>query len=138
MDTFESVPVARILTSPARRCQQTVEPLAERRGVPVEWVPGLLPGGDAEYLQQLILGLDDEGSDRAAVVCTHGETMRPLLATVRQRDGKIIATRDDDDWLLRKGTGWELTLNGNGSIVALRHLVPPAMLTCPAHDPLVS
>jgi phosphohistidine phosphatase SixA len=139
-DVFESVPVERILTSPARRCRQTVEPLADRQGVPVEWAPGLLPGGDPDHLRELVAGLDADGSagSGAAIVCTHGETMRPLLATVRQRHGKIMAMRDDDDWLLRKGTGWELTLNGNGNIVALRHLVPSAMHACAAHDPLVS
>jgi phosphohistidine phosphatase SixA len=138
--SFESVPVERVLTSPARRCRQTVEPLARGHGVPVELLPGLLPDGDPEYVHGLVAALDAEGSGAAgaSIVCTHGETMRPLLATVRQGDRKIVAMRDDDDWLLRKGTGWELTLNGNGTIVALRHLVPDAMHTCPAHDPLVS
>jgi 8-oxo-(d)GTP phosphatase len=141
VETFYAAPVERILTSPAQRCRQTVEPLADRHGVAIEWVTGLLPGGDPEYLEGLIAALDSEGSgasDPIVVVCTHGETMRPLLAAVRDRDGKIDAMRDDDDWLLRKGTGWELTLNGNGTIVALRHLVPSAMHTCPAHNPLVS
>ena len=153
-ESFESVPVRRVLTSPAVRCRQTVEPLAQGHGVPVEALAGLLPDGEPDYLVGLIAALDAGGSGGsgasgtgaagaardagAAVVCTHGETMRPLLATVRQAGGKVIAMRDDDDWLLRKGTGWELTLNGTGTIVALRHLVPSAMRTCSAHDPLVS
>jgi phosphohistidine phosphatase SixA len=137
-DELESVPVRRVVTSPAVRCRQTVEPLAHRHGVPVEPLAGLLPDGEPDYLLGLIAALDDGASAGIPVVCTHGETMRPLLATVRQAGGTIVALRDEDDWLLRKGTGWELTLNGNGTVVALRHLVPPAMRTCSAHDPLVS
>jgi phosphohistidine phosphatase SixA len=136
-DAFDSLPVERILSSPARRCRQTVEPLARPHGVPVELVAGLRPDGDPEYARGLIATLDAEVAGRA-VVCVHGETMRPLLAAVRETGGEIVATRDDDAWLLRKGTGWELTLDDNGTIVALRHLVPRAMRTCPAHDPLVS
>jgi phosphohistidine phosphatase SixA len=138
-DLFESVPVERIVTSPARRCRQTVEPLARRHGVPIEPLAGLLPDGDPEYVRGLIAVLDAEVAGAgAAVVCVHGETMRPLLTTVRQTRGKVVAMRDDDDWLLRKGTGWELTLDGNGTIVALRHRAPHPLATCPSHDPLVS
>jgi phosphohistidine phosphatase SixA len=135
---FESVPVERVVASPARRCRQTAEPLARRHEVPVEVLAGLLPGGHLEYVRGLIAGLGGGGSAGAAIVCTHGETMRPLLAAVRRAGGKIVTMRDDDGWLLRKGTGWELTLNGNHTIVALRHLVPRSMRTCTAHDPLVS
>jgi phosphohistidine phosphatase SixA len=137
-DEYESVPVERILTSPAVRCRQTVEPLARRCDLPVEPLPGLLPDGDPEYLRGLIAALDPGVSGGAPVLCTHGEVMRPLLAIVRQSRGNIVAMRDDDDWLLRKGTGWELTLDGNGTIVTLRHRAPHPLATCPSHNPLVS
>lgn len=137
-DELQSVPVERILSSPARRCRQTVVPLAHRHGVPVEPLAVLLPDGDPEYLRALIAALDPRGSGGAPVLCTHGEVMRPLLAIVRQAGGKIVAMRDDDDWLLQKGTGWELTLDGNGTIVTLRHRAPHPLATCPSHNPLVS
>jgi 8-oxo-dGTP diphosphatase len=34
-------PITRIMASPARRCQQTVEPLSQRRAVPIELVDAL-------------------------------------------------------------------------------------------------
>jgi phosphohistidine phosphatase SixA len=133
-DDLETVPVHRILTSPARRCEQTVEPLARRLDLPIEPLVGLLPDGDPEYLWGLIAAVDSS----AVVICTHGEHLRPLLAAVRQARTRITATRDDDRWLLQKGTGWDLTLDSNGTIVALRHRAPAPTLACPSHDSLVS
>lgn len=130
-DELAVFPIHRILTSPARRCRQTVEPLADRLDVPVEPLATLLPNGDSERVIRLITALD-AGS---AVVCTHGEVMRPLLAVLRQAGVRITAKQDDDDWLLQKGTGWALTVDPTGAIVALEHRAPYPLPMCAAHDP---
>jgi phosphohistidine phosphatase SixA len=130
-DELARVPVHRILTSPARRCVQTVEPLADRLGLPVESIDALLPNGDSDDVMRLAVALDAT----AAVICTHGEVMRPLLADLRRAGTTITAKQDDDDWLLQKGTGWALTLDATGAIAAIDHVAPHVVHSCPLHDP---
>lgn len=73
-------PVSRILSSPARRCEQTVAPLARQRDVPVELTEALAVDGDADGVLRLL----DAPELRAAALCTHGEligqVVRRLLA----------------------------------------------------------
>lgn len=130
-DELARVPVRRILTSPASRCVQTVEPLGRRLGRKVEPVADLLPNGGGDAVWRLVAALDAT----AAVICTHGEVMRPLLADLRAAGATITAKRHDDDWLLQKGTGWALTLDPTGAVVALDHLAPHPVRSCPVHDP---
>lgn len=130
-EELASMPVHRILTSPARRCVQTVEPLAHRLGLPVEPLAALMPNGDSGHVG----GLLAVAGGSAAAICTHGEVMRPLLASLREAGTAITAERQDDDWLLQKGTAWELTVDPAGAVVALAHLAPVPVPSCPAHDP---
>ena len=70
-------PIATILSSPALRCEQTVRPLAEQRGLPVG-LDGRLDVG---------AGLDDAATlirpDLGDVVlCSHGELIGQLLSRV--------------------------------------------------------
>jgi phosphohistidine phosphatase SixA len=124
-EALAAAPIHRVLTSPARRCRQTVEPLARSLDLPLEALDELTPDGDADRLSPLISALDAS----VGVICTHGELMRPLLATVRHARTRIHAEHHDDDWLLGKGTGWALTLDPGGTIVALHHLTPTAVAT---------
>lgn len=73
--------IARILSSPAVRCMQTVEPLAQRRGLPVEHAEVLGVDGDPEALLALLV--DPAGAE--AVLCSHGE----LIGTVLERLGGV-------------------------------------------------
>ena len=70
-------PIARILTSPAVRSVQTVQPLAQRRGLPVERAEIL--GVDADPAALLALLVDPAAAE--AVPCSHGE----LIGTVLER-----------------------------------------------------
>jgi phosphohistidine phosphatase SixA len=126
-----AVPIHRILTSPAQRCRQTIEPLANRLDLPVEPLAELLPNGASDHLSPLIAAVDAS----AAVICTHGELMRPLLARLRQTATRITARRHDDDWLLAKGTAWALSLDPTGTIVAVNHRAPYPVPSCPVHHP---
>jgi phosphohistidine phosphatase SixA len=72
---LEDYPIEQILSSPTVRCQQTVEPLARDRFLPIELVAAL--GVDAGPAQ-----LEPILSDRRlgnAVLCTHGETISQLF-----------------------------------------------------------
>jgi exopolyphosphatase/guanosine-5'-triphosphate,3'-diphosphate pyrophosphatase len=74
-------PVGRVLASPHLRCRQTLEPLAARRGLPLETdrrlSEGVGVGGALELLASS--GADD------VVLCTHGELIATLIETLCAR-----------------------------------------------------
>jgi 8-oxo-dGTP diphosphatase len=106
-------PITRILTSPARRCQQTVEPLSQRRGVPIELVDALAVDAPAGRLLELVT--DPELQE--TVLCGHGEQIRALLG--QQADGGLpVAPRR---WT--KGSTWVLYTH-DGRVVGGRYLAP--------------
>jgi 8-oxo-dGTP diphosphatase len=92
-------PIARIVSSPALRCQQTVWPLARQRRLAVELDRRL--DVDATAAQAAAMLLDPGVGD--AVLCTHGELIGQLLGRLRQA-GSPIAT--DATW--PKGSTWVL------------------------------
>jgi phosphohistidine phosphatase SixA len=73
---LEDYPIERILSSPAVRCQQTVQPLARDRYLPIESSPAL--GVDGSPGELLALFWDQRLSE--TVLCGHGEMIRWLLA----------------------------------------------------------
>ena len=70
---------ARIISSPALRCRQTIEPLAGRAGRPVEISDALATdaGKAAVELCRELLATSAPGS--TVVLCTHREVMEVLL-----------------------------------------------------------
>jgi 8-oxo-dGTP diphosphatase len=74
-------PVARIVSSPALRCQQTVWPLAAQRRLRVDLDPRLDVDATADQAAAPLLApaLDD------AVLCTNGELIGQLLGPDRSR-----------------------------------------------------
>jgi 8-oxo-dGTP diphosphatase len=68
-------PIGRILSSPALRCQQTVQPLAEQRRLAVELDQRLAVEADLEQVTGMVFNpaLGD------AVLCSHGELIGQLL-----------------------------------------------------------
>lgn len=63
--------VRRVLSSPYRRCIQTVEPLAAALGVPVETDERLAEGAGSAGLALL----EEDG----VVACTHGDVITELV-----------------------------------------------------------
>lgn len=73
--TLAAYAVARIFTSPFRRCIETVEPMAIHSGLPIEIRPELAEGTGAEPAMRLV-----RGSTPAAVVCcTHGDVIQAVV-----------------------------------------------------------
>jgi 8-oxo-dGTP diphosphatase len=67
--------ITRVLSSPYVRCRETVEPLAQRVGVPVELSDALREGAPlAESLQ-----LAEKVAGENSVLCTHGDVLGNLL-----------------------------------------------------------
>ena len=112
--------VAHILTSPTVRCRDTVVPLGNDRGVPVEPTGSLDVHAPVERLLELVL----DPSMGAAVVCGHGEQFRCLL---RLLAGSV---RLDGPLRLEKGSTWILDLAA-GPEGAARYL-PPRRVKHPA------
>jgi 8-oxo-(d)GTP phosphatase len=94
----------RILSSPAVRCTQTVEPLAATLGLPVEETEELAEGAGRERVLALARG--HQGA--VAVLCTHGDVVEELLGEESE-----------------KGSTWALELREDG-LVRREYLPPPA------------
>ncbi len=70
-----------VLSSPARRCLQTVEPLAGALGLPVEEEEALAEGAAFETIDRLLT----QHADRDVLLCTHGDVMDAILGALRRR-----------------------------------------------------
>ena len=126
---FATLPVSQLLTSPTRRCEQTLEPLAEVRGLPVERTDALLPDAAPEG----VLALLSQPERADGVVCTHGETLTALLPLVVGMARSVQA--EDQEQLLLKGSIWTLTFEeaGSPSVLSLRHAIPSEIRACATH-----
>jgi 8-oxo-dGTP diphosphatase len=91
----------RILSSPFARCVQTVEPLAEARGVLIEEEDALAEGAGPEAAIDLL-----RRADETVVASVHGDLVEELLGQK-----------------LKKGATAVLELNGVS--VAVREELPP-------------
>jgi 8-oxo-dGTP diphosphatase len=109
-------PIERILSSPALRCTQTVEPLSRLRLVPVEpFAPLGLDVPTEELLEEL--WRDDLHN---VVLCTHGETISEVL-TLLSADGH----HDTESPQWPKGSTWLLQRLPQREVRG-RYLPPPA------------
>jgi 8-oxo-dGTP diphosphatase len=111
-------PVARILTSPTVRCHDTVVPLSQHRGVPIELASSLDVHAPVERLLELVV----DPCLHAAVLCGHGEQIRGLLGMLT---GSV---RFDGPLQLEKGSSWFLDVGAAGSA----RYVPPLRVKRPA------
>ena len=107
-------PITRILSSPRRRCVETVAPLAAARGLAVESEPRLdeeaVPGDARAFLEVPTPG---------TVLCTHGPVIADLLAALAEAGVSLHGARTAG-----RGSVWELAIE-DGRIVSGRYL-PPA------------
>ena len=69
VERLDGVPIARVISSPALRCRQTVEPLAARSDWSVEIEPRLGEGSSMSDALALIGSL----GNRPVVLCSHGD-----------------------------------------------------------------
>ena len=102
---YSGLGIERVLTSPYVRCRQSVEPLAQALGLPVEEREELAEGlGEAE-----LWALIAELGATTAVLCTHGDVLRMLLGEEPE-----------------KGSTWVVEAGQDGSLRRLEYLPPPA------------
>ena len=110
-----SRPVGRILSSPAVRCTETVEPLGRNLGLPVQTVDELTEGTYASDAFKLVCSVAAEEGD--SVLCGHGDVI-PGVLWVLARHGVDIPDRGR----CKKASIWELSVT-DGQVVsaAYRH-----------------
>ncbi|MCJ7438580.1 MAG: histidine phosphatase family protein [Acidimicrobiia bacterium] len=107
--------ITRIYSSPYVRCVQTVEPLAERLGIPLDLSDGLAEGAGLTDALELV----EKYADEETVLCSHGDVIGDLLHHYEQRGVAL----DGDK--LEKGSTWILDF-ADGVIVTARYVPPPA------------
>lgn len=113
---LEPQPFSRLLSSPYARCVQTLEPLAETRGLQLETADELSEGAPAGGALALMLSI---AADGPAALCTHGDVMmhavEELLAAGVPLQGPLE---------FKKGATWILEVR-DGALARGRYLPPP-------------
>jgi 8-oxo-dGTP diphosphatase len=126
IERLSSFPLGRVLSSPAVRCRQTVQPLAARRGRPVEPHEALGVDGAAAGVLELLV---DPALERA-VLCTHGELIGEVFGEL-QRVGIELSEPPrwpkGCTWILRRhgGQGWKGTYLAPLAVAPVQHQPPP-------------
>jgi len=95
--------VDRILSSPSRRCVQTVEPLASAIDVVIEENRSLLEGYDPRDVVELLESL----SSGNTAVCSHGDIIPEVIRLLSLRGMEIAGVTGN-----KKGAVWVLEHDG--------------------------
>jgi phosphohistidine phosphatase SixA len=89
-----------LCSSPYVRCVQTLEPLAERAGLPIAADERLAEGAQLADTLELML-IEDAGD--GAVLCTHGDVLTDVVKALVRRGAELTTP---PEW--RKGSVWIL------------------------------
>jgi broad specificity phosphatase PhoE len=108
--------IRRVLSSPSLRCVQTVEPLAEVFGLPVEQADELSEGQRAAAVK-LVRSL--AGQD--AAVCTHGDVVAEILVSLADEDCVDLGPHPRQ----AKGSIW--VLEGQEGRFSSARYIPPVV-----------
>lgn len=115
-DSLADEGIKRLVSSPATRCIETLEPLAKRLGLPIEQDERLLEGARVDDAMALLRELDGD----TVALCSHGDVIPDLLDALRVRDAK-----HKGPMLWAKGSTWELKIDGDRATKA-RYMPPSA------------
>jgi 8-oxo-dGTP diphosphatase len=115
-DQLVDAGITRLVASPVVRCQQTLEPLAERLGVEVEADERLAEGAGAAGA----LAVAREVRHTGAVLCSHGDVIPDLLEALAANGTKL---KDEMRW--QKASTWVLTWDSD-ELASGTYVPPPA------------
>ena len=97
-DRLEPEEVTALISSPALRCIQTLEPLADRLGIKIEIDERLAEGSPFEHALAVVRDAPDR-----ALLCSHGDVVTDLIEALARRGMELTTA---PDW--RKATLWVL------------------------------
>jgi phosphohistidine phosphatase SixA len=103
--------IVRVAASPATRCVETVEPLADRLGFEVEVDKRLAEGGDPADLIELVLTAGEPVS-----LCGHGDLIPEVIAALVSSGMKA-----GDPNRCQKGSVWEIEVAGGRPVRGRYH-----------------
>jgi broad specificity phosphatase PhoE len=116
VELFADRSIDRILSSPAKRSVDTVEPLAAARNLHVEHEDALAEGTPLDAVERLLLRHRDEN----VVLCSHGDVIGAVITSVRRRG---VHLSDPPHW--PKGSTWVIDAWPEPVLLQLLH--PPAI-----------
>lgn len=112
-DRLENADIDQLHSSPARRCIETLEPLAARLAIEIASDHALLEEQSATPATTLVRRLAVDGA--TAACCTHGDLIPEILGQLARDGMAVVGMRR---W--EKGSIWELETRG-GDIVSARY-----------------
>lgn len=112
---LEDESVGCVVSSPSRRCVETLEPLAEKLATGIDIHKEFLEGADPDDALTLLMEL----APRNPVVCSHGDLIPKMI---RRLVGQGMKTKDAN--ISQKGSLWVLEID-KGRAVKARYY-PPA------------
>jgi broad specificity phosphatase PhoE len=112
--TLQDFAPQRVLSSPFRRCVETVEPLAFQLGLHVDPLEELAEGAGSSALT-LVRALADE----KVAICTHGDVIPDVLVPLADEDRLDLGHHPKQ----AKGSVWVLE-SSNGRFVRAAYLPP--------------
>jgi 8-oxo-dGTP diphosphatase len=115
VERFRGLEIARIVSSPLRRCVQTVEPLARSRGLDVETAPELAEGVELARTIAFVHDLEDA----PIVLSGHGREIEALIRAFEAGGADVEGARG-----LAKGSVWVLERQ-DGRVLSARYLPAP-------------
>ncbi|MFM7820478.1 MAG: SixA phosphatase family protein [Actinomycetota bacterium] len=103
-EKFAKLRVTNLISSPATRCIQTLEPLAKIKNLKIKTDRRLIELGDLKEMLEIAEEVED-----SSVLASHGDMIPELIKTL-QRRGMNIETKPD--W--RKGSVWVVERTNKG------------------------
>ena len=119
---------ARVISSAAQRCLETVTPYAEKAGVPVTPEPAFTVDGGAHHHGEAdwtathdarLRIAEAAGSRRPVIICAHRENLSWMLAKACETAGAPVP----DGPPLQRGAFWVLQIGGGLLVSAEQHQV---------------
>ena len=114
-----SAGISRLVSSDSLRCVQSVEPLGQRLGVPVEVDPRLREGSGGE--EALALAGELRKEHAAAALCSHGDVIPDMLRILKATTARF---KEPLQW--PKASTWVLTWEDDRWTRA-RYIPPPEL-----------
>ena len=105
VEQLADIAFKRLVSSPYVRCRETLQPLAEARGIAIEVRDELAEGGRPEDVEKTVIEAATVGS---VIACVHGDGMTRLIRSLAERGVPLGSDESNHAkssiWVLRPQT----------------------------------